>query len=417
MKRLFLGIAFIFLTCILFACESGDSVSFSDEHMEEAIRSEIDKPDGDIDESDLEDIVKLDLSDMDIEDLDGIESMENLETLSLEDNDINDVTPLNDLDHLSEVNVIGNPFLSDEDQIDLLESLDDEGITVKSTIGEPDGPGGFLWKAENEDTTVYLQGTIHVGKADLFPMNEKIENAYTESDVVVPEIDLNDVSMQEQQEVTQKLGMYDDGTDVSDHIPEELYAKLEDKLNELGLPLQSVKDFQPWLLANTVQQLMGQKIGYIDGVDQYFLNRAEDDGKDVIGLETVESQLSIFADLSPEMQEEQLEESLIDIDTYEDQMDELLSLYEEGNVDELLDYLLMDDGIEEDEDDATDEEIAFMEAINDDRNVDMADQIDDFLEEGNDVTYFVIVGTLHLTQEPHVRSILEDKGYEIEEIL
>lgn len=417
MKRLFLGIVLILLTSVLFACESGDPVSFSDEHLEDAIRSEIDQPDGNIHDSDLEDIVKLDLSELDIEKLDGIEAIENLETLSLEDNDISDLSPLSNLDNLSEVTVIGNPFLSDDEQIELLEKLDDEGITVKTSIGEPDGPGGFLWKVENKDTTVYLQGTIHVGKEELFPMNAEIENAYAQSDVVVPEIDLNNVSMEEQQQVTEDLGKYDDGTDVSDHISDELYSELEDTLGELGLPLQPIKDFQPWLLANTVQQLMGQQLGYIDGVDEYFLNRTEDDGKDVIGLETVEDQLSILADLSPEMQEEQLEESLIDIDTYEEQMDELLSLYEDGDVEELLDYLLMDEGIDEDAEVATDEEIAFMEALNDDRNHGMADQIEDFLEEDNDLTYFVIVGTLHLTQEPHVRSILEDKGYEIKEIL
>src|SRR5699024_8312174 len=138
--------------------------------------------------------------------------------------------------------------------------------------------------------------------------------------------------------------------------------------------IQTIKDFKPWLLTNTIQQLMAQKIGFINGVDEYFLNRTADDGKDVIGLETAEDQLSIFADLSPEMQEKQLEQSLTDIDKYEEQMNELLSLYMDGNVEELLNYLLMEDGLEENEN-ATDEEIAFMEALNDDRNQGMADQI------------------------------------------
>lgn len=418
MKRLFLGLMFVFLTSILFACESEESVSFADDNLEEAVRSEIDQSDDDIFTSDLEDIKELDLSDSEISDVGGIEALENIEILSLENNDISDFTPLADLNKLEEVTVIGNPSLNNDEQNKLLEELTGDGVAVEDTLGEPDGPGGFLWKVENGDTTVYLQGTIHIGKEDFFPMNEKIEAAYMESDIIVPEVDLNNVSIAETQEITQDLGMYDDGTDVSDHISSDLYADLEETLGELDLPLQIVKDFQPWLLANTIQQLMGEKIGYIDGVDEYFLNRAEDDEKEVIGLETVEDQLSIFADLSPEMQEAQLEEALMDIDQYEDQMDELLSLYMEGNVDELLDYLLMDEGMEEtDDEDVSDEEKAFMEALNDDRNMGMADQIADFLEEDSNATYFVIVGTLHLTQEPHVRSILEKEGYDIEQVL
>src|SRR5699024_1220194 len=314
----------------------------------------------------------------------------------LENNDISDLTPLADLDQLKELTVTGNPIPEDEDQFEVLDKLAEKGITVKKSVGEADGPGGFLWKVENNDTVVYLQGTIHIGKKDLFPLNEKIENAYSEADIVVPEVDINNMSLIETQEILQKLGMYEDGSDISDHISSDLYSKLEDTLSELGLPIQAVKDFKPWLITNTIQQLMTQKLGYTQGVDEYFLNRAEDDDKEVIGLETTEDQLSIFADVSPEMQEEQLEESLIDMDTFQEQMDKLLSLYMDGDTDELLDYLLMEDGLEENNENASEEEKAFMEALNDDRNQGMAEQIADFLEEDSDLTYFVIVGTLHL---------------------
>ncbi|HLQ71738.1 MAG TPA: TraB/GumN family protein [Bacillota bacterium] len=416
MKRLLFYLILILSVSILFACESEEPVSIDDNHLEDAIRAEIDKKEGDLYKSDLKDIVKLDLSESGIEKLDGIDALENIETLSLENNDISDLTPLADLDELKELTVTGNPIPEDEDQFEVLDKLAEKGITVKKSVGEADGPGGFLWKVENNDTVVYLQGTIHIGKKDLFPLNEKIENAYSEADIVVPEVDINNMSLIETQEILQKLGMYEDGSDISDHISSDLYSKLEDTLSELGLPIQAVKDFKPWLITNTIQQLMTQKLGYTQGVDEYFLNRAEDDDKEVIGLETTEDQLSIFADVSPEMQEEQLEESLIDMDTFQEQMDKLLSLYMDGDTDELLDYLLMEDGLEENNENASEEEKAFMEALNDDRNQGMAEQIADFLEEDSDLTYFVIVGTLHLTMEPHIRSILEEKGYEVKSI-
>jgi len=38
------------------------------------------------------------------------------------------------------------------------------------------------------------------------------------------------------------------------------------------------------------------------------------------------------------------------------------------------------------------------------------------LDAEEDLTYLVIVGTLHLIQEPSVISILEEEGYDVEQI-
>lgn len=140
------------------------------------------------------------------------------------------------------------------------------------------------------------------------------------------------------------------------------------------------------------------------------LDRAAQDDKEIIALETVEEQLSIFADTSDDYQIQMLEESLVDIDDYEEDMLELFNLYKEGDVDELLTALT------EEEAEPTAEEQAFMEALNDERNYGMADTITEFLEEDNGDTYFVIVGSLHLIMEPHVVSILEEEGYEVEHV-
>ena len=57
-----------------------------------------------------------------------------------------------------------------------------------------EGNGGFLWKAVNGDTEVYLQGTIHLGTENFYPLNKQSEEAYEQADVVLPEIDLTDLN-------------------------------------------------------------------------------------------------------------------------------------------------------------------------------------------------------------------------------
>ncbi|MBP2079760.1 TraB/GumN family protein [Oceanobacillus polygoni] len=413
MKRLFTNLLVVMLALVITACQSEEAISFSDGQLEEALRGEIEKPDGELYETDFDELVELDLSGLGISDLTGMEVMDGLETLSLEDNDINDFSLLKDLEGLEEVNVMNNPI--DEEHQALFDELAEQGVVVHFTeetevVGSPDGPGGFLWKVENGDTTVYLQGTIHAGTEDFYPLNEKIEDAYREADVVVPEIDITDLNVMEVQQLTMDLGVYEDGTTIEDHIPEDVYSELATTLDELGLPLQMVENFKPWFLSSTIQQLMTEQLGFMHGVDQYFLDRATQDDKEIIALETVEEQLSIFADTSDDYQIQMLEDSLVDIDDYEQDMLELFSLYKEGDVDELL-TTLTDAEVE-----PSAEEQAFMEALNDERNFGMADTIAEFLEEDNGDTYFVIVGSLHLIMEPHVVSILEDEGYEVEHV-
>ncbi|MFD2042881.1 TraB/GumN family protein [Ornithinibacillus salinisoli] len=411
MKRSICNIIILVLAVFLFACQSED-ISFTDEKLEAAIRAEIDKSEGQLSDEDLDGITELDLSDQEIEELNGIEKLDELEVLFLQNNNIRDFSVLEKLDSLKEVTIAGNPFDQDSDVFVHLADQDIEVITTLEVevVGTPDGPGGFLWKVENGTTTVYLQGTIHAATEDFYPLNEKIEQAYAESDIIVPEIDLNNVNPFEVQGITTELAAYQDGTTLQDHIPEELFTELEATLHGLGMPIQMLQNFKPWFLSSTIQQLMIEQLGYTHGVDEYFLNRADQDNKQVIGLETVEEQLSIYADTSHAYQVQMLEDSLIDIEEFDQHLQEMFSLYKEGNSDKLLASLTDENMV------ASAEDQAFMEALNDNRNYGMADTIKEFLEKDSGDTYFVIVGSLHLLLEPHIVSILEEEGFEVERV-
>ncbi|TSJ67903.1 hypothetical protein FPQ10_04935 [Allobacillus sp. SKP2-8] len=401
-------ILFLLTSLMLVACQSETEVDFPDQQLEEAIRAEVDQTDGELYLSDVRDLETLNLSGKAIEDLDGIEALESIEEINLTDNEITDVEPLTTMLELVAVELTGNPL--EEAAITELEESGIEVAFEKEQVGLPDGPGGFLWKVENGDTTIYLQGTVHLGVPDLFPMHEKIEQAYVESDVVVPEIDLFNVEMAEMNKLQMELGTYQDETNLEDHLPEETYQEVETFFMDRGFPMGVIDTYKPWLVSNMVSQLMVQELGFTEGVDMYFLSKAQADDKEIIALETPRDQLGIFADLSMDYQVQMLEESLIDINTYEQDLQQLIDIYKSGNVDDLLDVLFETDAA------MSVEEEAYMEALNDNRNYGMAEEITKFLESGEDQTYFVIVGSLHLTLEPHVISILEEEGYEVEHI-
>jgi len=417
MKKSIINLLFIFLAIVLVACQKGEVLTFSDVNLETAIREEIEKQNGTLYKGDLKEILSLDLKDKGIKSLDGIEALSNIKILSLENNEITDFAVLKKLEHLEEVVVTGNPFDKDEKQIAILKELADKGIIVvpdinkkEAIVGSPEGPGGFLWKVVNGNTTVYLQGTIHFGVDELYPLNEKIESAYRQADIIMPEIDLMNLNLGEIQRLYMELGMYEDGSVISDHIPKETYSKLEKVFKDFGLPLQIFEMYKPWFLSSTIESLMIEKLGYIEGVDEYFLSRAEEDGKEIIALETVEEQLRIFAESSPEYQLEMLEAVLIDLKEYKAGLKKLIELYMEGNEDELVAYL------SEDIEGATEEELAFLKRLNEDRNYGMAEEIIEVLNENSGKTYFVIVGTAHYILDPSIISILEEEGFIVERV-
>jgi Leucine-rich repeat (LRR) protein/spore coat protein CotH len=83
-------------------------VTFEDSGLESAIREEINKPDGVIYQSDLNNIFILDLVGLNITSLNGIEYVSNLQKLDLEDNFIDDVSPLASLSQLQWLSLRNN---------------------------------------------------------------------------------------------------------------------------------------------------------------------------------------------------------------------------------------------------------------------------------------------------------------------
>ncbi|RKD32245.1 leucine-rich repeat domain-containing protein [Thermohalobacter berrensis] len=81
---------------------------FPDPWLEKAVRKAIEKPFGEITESDLEGITNFGADIRDIYDIEGIQYMENLETLNLSFNQISDLEPLEDLENLKLLYLHGN---------------------------------------------------------------------------------------------------------------------------------------------------------------------------------------------------------------------------------------------------------------------------------------------------------------------
>lgn len=280
----------------------------------------------------------------------------------------------------------------------------------QSDTAEERNDGGFLWKVENDDTTVYLQGTIHVGNEDFYPLNKKIEDAYEESDVVLPEIDLNEVDPSISQTLMMELAMYEDGQTIADDLTEDTYAALEEILQENGMSIEMVQQFKPWFMEMLLMEFALEETEYSPeyAVDQYFLDRAAEDGKEIRELESFEEQLMMLSGFSDELQLEMLENAILNYDDMAEELDEITAHWLSGATGELSGTTDVEETFEGYEE--------YMEEMNTNRNIGMADTILELLEEDSGKTYFVFVGAMHMVEEPSIVSLIEDDGYEVEHI-
>ena len=86
-------------------------------------------------------------------------------------------------------------------------------------------PTSFLREVTSDVTKIYILGSVHVARADLYPLASAIEDAYDDSERLVVEIDVNSENLAKMNELLIEKGMYPPGIDLSSSIPDDLLSR------------------------------------------------------------------------------------------------------------------------------------------------------------------------------------------------
>ena len=168
------------------------------------------------------------------------------------------------------------------------------------------GSLGLLWKAEGNGNTLYLLGSIHTDRSNLYPFHKQLRDIITSAELAAFELDFNS---QEGIDEFTAMQVYSDGTTLKDHIDPELYQEVVEALTPLGTPEEQIASYKPWALANTFTALSMLDETSSDNamaLDLYVNAKASNLGTEVEGIETYAFQGKIFDDLSDEYQENYL---------------------------------------------------------------------------------------------------------------
>lgn len=263
---------------------------------------------------------------------------------------------------------------------------------------------GFMWEVQNNGNTVYLVGSMHIADDSFYPLRPEFEQAFAEADYLGVEIDLSKAADEEQQNMIMKLGMYQDGTTLKDHVSKDTYAKVGDILEQNGMKRDALDAFKPWVVETTISSLKSVMAGYeaTEGIDLYFIQKALERKIPIVELESYESQLSMFDQFSKELQEKNLKAALDNFDVLDDGVDQMADMWKKGDEKALLELTNSMAGDAE-----------YNKAMLIDRNIGMADKIDGYLKSDKKAEYFIVVGAAHYLGEHGVIKLLEDKGYTV----
>lgn len=151
------------------------------------------------------------------------------------------------------------------------------------------------YDAKGKPATVYLFGTIHVGKESLFPFAEPVNAAIARADRFAAEISSEDMGRL-QQEMVKLLGksaLNAKGRDIRDQLTQEQWSVLE---NHLGQNAKLYIFLEPWILNTTLVQALYKTSGLSAewGIDNNLMAYLKQNKKSWDGLDELETQLNIL---------------------------------------------------------------------------------------------------------------------------
>lgn len=259
---------------------------------------------------------------------------------------------------------------------------------------------GLFWRAEIGASTLYLLGSVHVARPDIYPLDPRIEGAFAESDVLVLELALDEAAQVGAARRMLELGQLAPGQRLSDVVQPETWALLERTLSERGESLFGLRGFRPWFVALTLttRSLEGQGFSAANGIDEHF-RRAAEGHKRIDALETVESQLNLFASSSPDAEEQLLRQTLEEIDEYATELDAAFRLWSAGDAGGLDRLMVAPMETEYPE---------MFERLFAARNRAMTDRLVEMVKTPG--RYFVVVGAGHLVGHVGIVELLGARG-------
>ena len=278
-----------------------------------------------------------------------------------------------------------------------VEALDPVPVPVPILAAATRDVDPALWVVKDEDTTIYLFGTVHILKPGMGWFDDGVKQAFDASDRLV--LEMVEPSQAESQALFMKLAMDQSGKSLRSKMTDTDRAIYESAMMKIGIPAAGLDPFDPWAAAVTMSVVAMQKKGFDinSGAEKQLTAAAKASNKPITGVETMEFQLGVFDAMSEAEQIKFLIEGAKMIDDVETSMDNMVELWAKPDPEGLA--VLMNEGLTSP---------ALYAALLTNRNANWARWVKQQMEKPG--TTFMAVGAGHLSGTTSVPVLLSSYG-------
>ncbi len=275
---------------------------------------------------------------------------------------------------------------------------------------------GLLWRIEKPGPTPsFLFGTIHSTDESALEIARRAAGSIDGAKIVATELG-GPIDMIERANITAATlaKALDRDHDTFEGVANaEDRAQIEKLIAGLGYPKEFAHHLKPWFLAilTAIPVCEAEREAQdLPEVDQFLAQTAKDLGIKVVGLETVDEQLSAIASLRADVATTLLTLAAKNADLNDDLYATMLALYRESRPVEIVAIADARGGLSETERAAQDE---FMRDLLQGRNSTMAERAAPFLASGG---AFIAVGALHLAGKTGLIERFRANGYKVTKV-
>ncbi|MGV6802166.1 MAG: TraB/GumN family protein [bacterium] len=288
-----------------------------------------------------------------------------------------------------------------------------DGVTARAQIevpavikGAPGQSAPALWQITDEDTTLYLFGSIHFLMPDTIWQTPLIKEKFEMADIVYFEVDMTMEEQLKAAPLQKKWGTLAAGKSLKDFYTDKELKEINDFALSLNLPPAMFTPLRPWVVFSTlsIYQIMSVGADPSKGVDMILTNKAIDAGKERRFFATWEEQIRILADLPDEAAAEVLLLAAREGKDTPELFIEMLEDWRLGYAEKLAALMTKDQ-------EKLEHGALFLDQLLYQRNANWAEELSRVLREEEGII-FVAVGAGHLAGEKSVQDYMLQYGYE-----
>jgi uncharacterized protein len=263
----------------------------------------------------------------------------------------------------------------------------------------------FIWKVQSGAGVLYLAGSVHALDKSVYPLSPAFQRAFDASGALVEEIDLADSTTLASAPLLLGKGMFQDGQTFERAVSKETFALVSAHLKNSPLGMELINMMKPWMVDMMLTAMEIEQAG-LDvslGLDKYFYDRAAMAGKEIIPLETAESQIDRMDRMPIAVQEQMLRSTLRGTGTTEGALGTIVGAWKRGDAAGLEKMLLSEfEGLP-----------AAYQSLLVERNRNWMPRLDACLARRSPC--LVVVGAAHLVGPDGLLALLQRKGYRVEQ--